>query len=311
MTFREFCRSYGLMVHLDITPGKWQRCATEDKPRRRNGSFKLCEDERAGFCLNYATMTEAAVWHADRTDRAPVIDAKELESRRLAKERETRKAIDGAQRYYAACQPVRGSHPYLDRKDLTMEGCYGLRVDPENRLVIPLYTQGELVSVQRVAEDGEKLFWPGAPIKGAYYALARKHATITVFCEGLATGLTIFAACQEARVICAFSSGNLPQIVFKPPFGIAIVAADNDWKTAEKIGSNPGVDAAKKAADAIGSRLAIPRVADERHSDFNDLFAELLEKQKTNRMFSKWKCSDAKVRQLALAGIKSAILGIG
>ena len=46
-----------------------------------------------------------------------------------------------------------------------------------------------------------------------------------------------------------------------------IICADNDAKTAEKAGTNPGVDAAQKAALSVNGLVAVP----DRPGDFNDL----------------------------------------
>src|SRR5690606_3035190 len=112
---------------------------------------------------------------------------------------------------------------------LDMTGCGGLRVDNEGWLVVPAYRGAEFSSVQRIAPDGQKRFWPGAPMKGVSYLIDRPGASVTVLAEGLATGLAIHAACPLVRVVIAFSAQNLVTVAKRRRWqGMVAVAADND-----------------------------------------------------------------------------------
>jgi len=50
-----------------------------------------------------------------------------------------------------------------------------------------------------------------------------------------------------------------------------VVCADNDVKTETDGKSNPGVEAATQAAQAVGAYLAIPTAPAGQSMDFNDL----------------------------------------
>src|SRR5690606_18479009 len=95
---------------------------------------------------------------------------------------------------------------------------------------------GTIVSLQRIAADGAKKFWPGPSTKAVHYTIDRRGATVTVLAEGLATGLAIYAATPLARVIVAFNAGNLPALAGAMEWsGNVVVAADNDHETAARL----------------------------------------------------------------------------
>ena len=272
--FRAVLIAHGLDPR-EIVPGtKWVRCATEDKPRKRNGAYMLAADGRMGWFKNFATDNSFNVWRADgevsaanacqvQTDAA---DAR----RREAAYRQT--AIDQCRAYWAGLAPFRGGHRYLASKKLDMLGCGQLRVDG-SLLVIPILRDCQVMSVQSIAEDGRKRFRSGCPVKGGVYVLDRTGASLTCFVEGFATGLAVFSAIKQARVIVCFDSGNLVEVASHfTGRGLGVVCADNDHQTALSIGSNPGLDAGLKAAERLGCGLAYPEGI--RGSDWADVLLE-------------------------------------
>lgn len=271
-SFERFLESLGLHPR-EIIPGRWMRCPTENHPRKRNGSFKLAEDGQIGWAMDFAVHTEPVVWRPERYD-IPKVDRRALARRRAEERRALIMAIRGARAFYEACEPLRNSHPYLDTKGLSMEGCFGLKRDPKTgALVVPMLVEGQLASVQTIAVDGEKRFWPGARTKGAHYRIERPNAPLTILCEGLATGLTLFAAVPTARVVVAFNAGNLASVAATINHNLCVVAADNDHETAKRIDTNPGVKAATEAADVLGCGIAVPECSG---TDWNDYFGERL-----------------------------------
>jgi len=279
LDFYNFCRSAGLLPGEVVSDGKWRRCPTEDHPRKKNGTYKLAENGGIGFCQNFAVHTEPLVWKPYRNNDQPIphIDRAKIAARMAEDKRKQIRATREARDFYDTCKPLIGSHPYLQGHGLDMAGCYGLRVDALGWLVIPMMIGESLMSVQRIANNGEKLFWPGAPSKNAVYWIERKGASVTVVCEGLATGLAIFASMPMARVVCAFTSGNMRNIAL-PAGGMVAVAGDWDvgtvcqrhkaegLKTAFEPFSekpdwclcNPGRKAATELADALGCGAAFP-----------------------------------------------------
>jgi putative DNA primase/helicase len=257
--FPEFVRSLGLRPRRAVSPdGKIHRCPTAEKPKGRNGAYFWAIDGRMGWAQDWATMDEPATWTANGDTQLPEVDHEALRKAWREQERKTAEAIRRARAYYDKSEPLRGGHPYLDSHDLDMTGCYGLRVDRRGWLVIPARKSRHIMTVQRVSPEGDKRFFPGAPVSGTSYRIeGRKRAAVTVICEGLATGLALFRAVPHCRVIVAWHTGNLAKVE-DIPTGLATFAADNDHGTEATRGINPGIKAAKEAAEALGCGFAYP-----------------------------------------------------
>jgi putative DNA primase/helicase len=271
MDFGSFLRSVGL-IPRDLAPGKWHRCATESKPRSRNGSYRLIDDT-FGLAQDWAIHTEPCIWRADGSDSVR-LDRRDLARRRAQELRIGAQARDEAQDYYRTCGKLSGSHPYLTAKGLSVFGCEDFRLGPDGSLIVPMRGPDSFLSIQKIAADGSKRFWPGAGTKGARYIIDRHSAAVTVLCEGVATGLTLAAALPSARVVIGFNAGNLPAVAASLRYpGMIVVAADNDHETQARIGKNPGLEQAAIAAGSIGCGVAYPECAG---SDWNDYRAETL-----------------------------------
>ena len=256
MNFSEFVRSAGLIPGDVFADGRWYRCATESHPRKKNGSYKLLESGTLGFCQDHAIHASPLTWKAER-DVRPFVDRASIKRKREDTQKALVQATKAARKFYFECALLVGGHPYLDSHSLSMFGCAGLKIDPDGWLVVPVMLERDIISVQRISPEGEKRFWSGASVKGGSYAIDRKGASITVLCEGLATGLAIFSAVSLCRVVVAFDSGNLGRVAVTKR-GLVCVACDNDHQTALRIGKNPGVEAAAAAAKALGCGIAIP-----------------------------------------------------
>ena len=259
MTFGDFVRASGLLPRGISQDGRWHHCPTENHPRSRNGAYKLALDGRVGFVQDWATQTAPSTWRPDTVEDGRRIDPREIEAEKARQRQATRRAIREACAFYASCKPLLGGHPYLEAHGLDMAGCLGLRIDTHGWVVIPAWRGRALQTVQRIAPGGTKRFWPGAPVKGASYTIDRPRAAVTVLCEGLATGLAIYAAVPTCRVLVAFDCGNMQHVANLVLNGLAVVAGDNDHGTEERIGSNPGIVAAEHAAGIIGCGVAIPQ----------------------------------------------------
>jgi putative DNA primase/helicase len=256
MNFIQFCEMHGLIVDR-LVEGRWKRYKTTDKLGRRNGAAKFMGDH--GFVQNHATMVEVAVWHSDSATPAKPIDQARLRADR-ARERAYRvQAVASARKFWEQSRPLNRPHQYLERKGLSPQGCAGLRTN-DGLLVVPVTVDGRLSSVQTIAPDGAKRFWPGAPVKGGYYLIQRPGAALTAFVEGLATGLAVYQAVRAANVVVTFDAGNLPVVVQRlRPMGSVVVCGDNDHATLARRGFNPGMNAAQTAAGLIGAGVACPK----------------------------------------------------
>lgn len=277
--FASFLQSSGLIPGEIVADGKWRRCATEAKPRKKNGSYKLAQDGGIGWCQNFEIHGEPLTWRPDADQARPAFDRGAFARRKAAERRALMEATRAAQQFYLCCELLRGGHPYLATHELNMAGCFGLKVDRDGWLVIPVMLGASLLSVQRISPEGEKKFWYGASVKGGSYTIERPAASLNVLCEGFATGAAIFAAAPLARVVVAFNAGNLVHVPL--PRGMAVVAADNDHETAARIGRNPGVLAAQQAGEALGCGVAIPTGIDG--TDWADYRQEMAAKRLANR----------------------------
>ncbi len=313
MTFQDFLRTLGIVPPEAFTPGRWQRCATESHPRKKNASIKLEVGEQAGFAQDFATMSECAVWllsstTTERAERSAEERAASVERQRLRREQEIQGTMRARTAYTVAEYLRYANHPYLQRKRCDMNGCAGLKVDAKGNLIVPMSVNGSLTSVQRISPEGEKRFAWGAPTKGATFRIWRPGAVTQVLCEGLATGLTVFAACPMAQVIVCFSAANLVAVAEREDFvGMVAIAADNDAGTEEDKGVNPGILAASRAAEILGCGVAIPY--SESGTDFNDLFVERLERIEEENKARDFPDHPAKLRERALIPVKQSVMG--
>lgn len=306
--FLNFVRANGIIVPDTFTPGRWIRCSTESHPRKKNGSIKLADDGLVGWCQDYAAHVEPIMWRAtDGAALAAPIDRAAIARRQLERRRALIEATLGARAFYAACTPLRDSHPYLAGKGLGVAGCLGLRVDAAGWLVVPMLYNDKILSVQRISPEGEKKFHFGATTKCAYYVIERQGAAITVLVEGFATGLTIFQAIPNCRVIVAFNAGNLTEVAARMRrHGMGVVCADNDHETEKRIGRNPGLDGARAAAAVLGVGVAYPTCAG---TDWNDYVMEQMELAFAGQSFSfSRKRTPLQIQAAAFADVKLKVM---
>lgn len=258
LSFEQAMRLAGLNPRDVVADGKWRRCATDDHPKKRNGAYRLDVDGRRGWWRNWATDDGVSSWSDDKTDHAKAVDPQVLEQRRQRERANRLQAIRSARAFWNNARPLNRPHPYLERKGLTPLGCAGLR-QHDGLLVVPVLWKQSLISIQTITVDGQKRFWPGAPVKAGCYVIDRPRAALTVLVEGLATGLAVFQAVRQARVMVAFDCGNMVHVAaLLRPTGSVVVFADNDHGTLAKRGFNPGIDAARNVADLIGCGIAYP-----------------------------------------------------
>ena len=272
MTFDQAMRLAGLRPREIKADGVWRRCATEDKPQKRNGAYVLHPDGR-GYFKNWAVDQELNAWRDDTATRSAPIDPAKLQAERDRARAARIAGMRSARAMWQRARPLNRPHPYVERKGLSPLGCAGLR-QHDGLLVVPVWHGEWVISVQTISAAGEKRFWPGAPVKAGCYVMDRPHAAVTVLVEGLATGLAVFQAVRQARVVVAFDAGNLLPVVDRlRPTGSVVIAADNDHGTQARRGFNPGLDKARNAAELIGCGVAYPQGIEG--SDFADYLKEM------------------------------------
>lgn len=264
----------GFILDRVLADGRWHRVKTTDKPKHRNGAYLMRVDGTTGFFKNWATDQSFNTWHQEGDISASAklkneAMAAATRSRQAAYQANQIKAMRG---YWRGLQALRGSHPYLQSKSLDMRGCANLRIDGE-LLVVPVTRDGLVMSVQIIANDGEKRFYTGCPVKGGVCLIDRTQAVLTCFVEGFATGLAVYQSINQCRVVVCFDTANLIEVAAHyQGSGLGVVCADNDWQTAIRIGSNPGILAGRKAADLLGCGMAYPE--DIEGSDWADAIVE-------------------------------------
>lgn len=292
--------AHGFRLDSSPIPGdKMKRCKTDAKPKHKNGWYKLHFSGKIGWFGDFSTGLNAE-WKADEEQIAilPRVSDEEVKRRRMEAVRVTQHAIASAQKAWENLSPMRALHPYLEAKNLTVQGCDALRVDVGARwfrswykhkgtelhvrddlLVIPMYRRDRLVSLQAVDARSKKLFWKDAPTKGAYLKLSRPGSVITILTEGFATGLALFQSIPSCTVIVCFSADNLITVAGEIDIkGMAVVAADNDHATAAKLAretgkyTNPGIEKGQAAAKLLGIEAVWPEFIDG--SDWCDALNE-------------------------------------
>lgn len=146
-------------------------------------------------------------------------------------------------------------HDYLKTKGVQPHGLKVCTAHTSNiqqgALIVPLYKNGQLVTVQGIDADGGKQLLKGGEAKGACFVI--DGATPAIVCEGYATAASVHEITGR-KVYVAISAGNIKEVVKACP-DIDLVAADNDQ-------SNVGENAAK----ATGLAYAMPPEA----GDWND-----------------------------------------
>ena len=139
-------------------------------------------------------------------------------------------------------------------------------------LVVPVYEDHHIVSLQFITDEGDKRFLTGGKIKGCNGFIGAGITPRIWICEGYATAATIFEATGDMVAIGFFAS-NLPPVAAtireNHPQAEIIIAADND----QFGGGNAGLSYARQAAEKIGAKVVYPDFPandKQKNTDFND-----------------------------------------
>lgn len=243
MTFIDFCRAHGLILDHVIDDGQWHRTKTIDKTNKRNGAYKCIG--QVGFVQNHATMTEVVTWKAEG-----VFDIADYRARMKTAKKDSE---NDAKRAAKKAAFMLSKSEVKDFAYCEMKGHKNIKInvlsqsDGTELGLIPMRVNGDLTSLQVLSYDSvnrtwRKTFLKNGITRGAIFTIGNGSAVI--LCEGFATGLSVFSACQSAKIsvtikVC-FSAQNMVFVAqkIKPD----LVIADNDVsqtgkKTAEKIGA--------------------------------------------------------------------------
>jgi len=219
MRFEDFARSHGLIIN-NVVPFKWVATPTDDHPHKRNGRYKFMGD--VGWVQNWATMDKPSMWRNNgnyaTTPQFLKLRDQEDQKRTALADRACAKAG------WIMHQTEVMHHPYLLKKGFPDEK---MPVH-DGKLVVAMRKDGKIVGCQLINDEGDKKFLYGQQTKGATFTFDAKG--VPIFCEGLATGLSIQAVMRANKMrytihVC-FSAGNLKEVARLIPNGI--VVADND-----------------------------------------------------------------------------------
>ena len=131
-------------------------------------------------------------------------------------------------------------------------------------LIIPMYRDRELRSIQRIFPTGRKRFLKDGDIYAAYYPIGKLNGRLWI-AEGFATAASVYEATGDA-VACAFSGLNMAKVAkaFRkqyPDLDIRIAGDAGDEKYANE------------AMIACLGKGAIPVFDNgDKGSDWNDFF---------------------------------------
>ena len=259
--------------------GKFHRFSTKNKDPNDTAGFYCVHadghlpvgvygDWRRGIVKSWCAKREVEFTPIDRQEYDAKLARLKIQREELAKERTI-----AAQKTFAEASPVGtngDNHPYLKKKGLDPVG--DVRIAANGRLLIPRYdAQGNIQTLERIDNDGEKKLFYGAKAEDSYFPITGPGSNIYI-CEGYATGVSIWLAMQ-CTVYCAFTAGNIysvtKQVKEKFPTMTVIICADNDQFNPV----NAGVTAARKASAELGVRYFIPRFQslDGQPKDYDDL----------------------------------------
>lgn len=268
-SFRDVMAAAGLTPPDEIiADGRLHRFATNDRRDDDAGWYVLHDDGipagafgdwRTGVNETWCAQSERTMTEAERAEHRKRIAA----LKRQREEEERRQHADAAARardIWESAPLATAEHPYLKRKHVC---AYNLRVHHDGRVIVPLRDpDGNLTSLEFIADNGDKQFLYGGRVKSCFYLIGEPGDFLCI-AEGFATAASIHEA-TGYPVAVAFSAGNLRPLAqalrAKYPNARMVMAGDHDE-------TGRGQAAAKEAAEAIGGAVAIP----ETPSDWNDV----------------------------------------
>ena len=288
-TFMESLNDAGLLVEPIQADGKLHRCGTADKPRGKDGAYRIHLDAPACcWWKNWRTGEEGTLQGKPDKDLTPV-ERKALReriaaARKDAEEEQAKRHADAAnlaRKIWDRAGSASDAHPYLQRKQVPAPG--GIRQMGEQLVLPVLDASGALMSLQFIlpkkpAEGPDKLFLKGGKTTGGYFPIPAKDGGKggpLLIAEGYATAASLHLATGYACLV-AFNAMNLLAVARmargKYPDREILICGDNDCETMKDGKAwNPGFEAATKAAQDIGAKLAVCPALDGGKADFNDL----------------------------------------
>ena len=288
--FRDAIRAAGLnppeAIHGD---GKLRRFASNGNPNDESGWYVFHDDERPAGAFGDWRSDIAEKWRAENTREWTAAEKAEYRTRIATIERErnaddARRHTEARERATAILGAATGDatqHPYakLKRADfgpLVKRGAWPQR-EWSDALLVPLYdAQGVVQTIEAINADGDKDFLLGGKKRGAFHPFNQiRGASRVLIGEGLATVMACVAGVEWPAAV-AMDAGNLIHVAkivreLAAPGADIVIVADNDVR--DDGTPNTGIEAANRAAAAVGGRVGVP-ILDGRKCDFWDVWAE-------------------------------------
>ncbi len=274
--FTHVLKAAGLTPGRIIADGRIHRCPAKDEGAGKKSGWYLLHvdgipagaygDWRTGEHHTWRARQDARLDPAEYAKNRAAI-ARQKAQRQAQQEAQHQKAQRNAWHYWRQAMPASPEHPYLQKKQI---GVHGIR-QWKGALHLPLRdTQGVLWNLQTITAEGVKRFLPGGRKRGLYLAIGGAIDEVLCVAEGYATAASIHEA-TGYPVACAFDCGNLQPVALslreKYPDARIVICADDDKETEQRIGKNPGLDAARQAAAAVGGIVITPNFAGTGNTD--------------------------------------------
>lgn len=289
MNFVDFARAHGVLIGHLIEDQKWHRCATEAHPKKKNGAYRYMGVY--GHIQDHANHPEPILWRPEESE-IKAVDRAAMEANAKAAAHEIRKGQEqaAARANRMLAESTRGSHPYLVAKGFP-EAVGSLWRDEkagDTKLLIPMYFGGKVAGLQTVSDQGahqrtnwkgeledapafEKRFLPGQRTSECSIVRGQPApgaASMPVFCEGFATGLSVERALRTgvrgaaAHIVVCFTAGNLLKLAKGAGRGIVVADYDRPSKHHTEQGGH-GI--------AVAKEIGLPFWQSDREGeDFND-----------------------------------------
>jgi len=265
--FLAVLRAAGLMLDRVTPDGRLRRVRAQgDSNGQRSGWYVLHPGPpmagaygnwKTGHSESWCDGGGEALSEAERAKlREVVVRAQRQQQAELAQRQGAARQL--ARERWLRADAAPADHPYLVAKGV---GVHGLR-QLDGLLLVPLRdAEGRPWSLQTIAVDGSKRFLAGGRKRGLYYPVGRPVSDVVCVAEGYATAATIHEVTGHPTAV-AFDAGNLEPVACalraKYPSAVIVVCADDDAATAARLGINPGLVNAQRAADAVGGVVAMP-----------------------------------------------------
>ena len=286
--FRATIIAAGLTPPDVIEPDKLNRFPGIGK---RNGNTagwcKLFADGMGGSFGDWSTGLHEN-WQAKRDK--PMSDNERRAWRRQIEETQKQAEVERDAQHAEAAQQAKlifgdgkrdesADHPYAMKKRVNFFSLVRRGAWPQrgwtDALLVPLFdASGKLATLEAVNADGEKDYLKGGRKRGCFYPFGKvRGATVVMIGEGVAS-TAVGVDATDWPAAAAMDAGNLlatAQAVRElAPDAVVLFLADNDVRD---DGRNPGVEAARAAAEAVGGFVAIPEL-DGRTCDWWDVWNE-------------------------------------